>query len=248
MVLTKVFIVIFRTTGYGKFYGSQARASLHKPKVQGRQWSSARIKLSRGDESIEGGWMVNPALFGNDEAHLYVRYSVGTSGCINTKCPGFIQASNGIRLGSRPQSYSQIGGRQFVWRFSIFKHKSDGNWWFSMSWETQWHHVGFWPSSLFTSLNDFADQVQWGGEISDPNLVEPAPVMGSGARVDEYNPQVNAYFEHIIVVDEDRNFIQPKDTVKFYDCPNIYRVDDAGDRGGDIGRVFCYGGSYQERH
>ena len=46
-----------------KFYGTSADLSLHKPVVQSSQWSSARVKLSNGLESIEAGWMVCILMF-----------------------------------------------------------------------------------------------------------------------------------------------------------------------------------------
>ncbi|KAL2940687.1 30S ribosomal protein S6, partial [Bienertia sinuspersici] len=41
------------------FHGIHGSISLHKPKAEKTQWSSARIKLINGDESMELGWMVS---------------------------------------------------------------------------------------------------------------------------------------------------------------------------------------------
>ncbi|XP_021760613.1 uncharacterized protein LOC110725440 [Chenopodium quinoa] len=57
------------------FYGATGTLVLYKPRVYNdNQYSSTRIKLSYGDDSLEAGWMVSPKLFNDTEAHLYVRF------------------------------------------------------------------------------------------------------------------------------------------------------------------------------
>lgn len=41
-----------------KFFKSNAAISIYRPQVQPTQWSSSRIKLLNGADSIEAGWMV----------------------------------------------------------------------------------------------------------------------------------------------------------------------------------------------
>ncbi|KAK9666637.1 hypothetical protein RND81_14G200000 [Saponaria officinalis] len=68
-------IAVVRTNDQNKkFYGVEGAPSLNKPKVNGAQWSAARMKLFNGVESIEAGWMVNPTIFKDQEAHFYVRF------------------------------------------------------------------------------------------------------------------------------------------------------------------------------
>ncbi|KAK9692348.1 hypothetical protein RND81_09G258000 [Saponaria officinalis] len=235
---------VVRTNKKKKFYGTSALPSLNKPKVQVNQWSAARLKLSNGPDSIEAGWMVYPTFFKDDEAHLYAKYKAGSTECLNTYCPGFVQEAKDLPLGTVPDTYSIISGEQHMWNISINKHQDDGNWWLSMTWpDSGTRQIGYWPKSLFTMLEDSATQVEWGGEIDDPGAVEPAPSMGSGLKA-EYHQEESAFFQQITVVDESFNNVQPDGTEKYYDCPDLYTVLDWGDAGDDHGRLISYGGFY----
>ncbi|XP_074293861.1 protein neprosin-like [Silene latifolia] len=59
-----------------KFFGAAGAIAIYKPDVPGNQWSSARIRVLNGGDSIEAGWMVNPGEFKDNEAHLYASFSV----------------------------------------------------------------------------------------------------------------------------------------------------------------------------
>ncbi|KAL9242262.1 hypothetical protein vseg_016281 [Gypsophila vaccaria] len=230
-----------RTTSNKNFYGSKAYVSAHKPVVATNQWSAARIKLSNGLESIEAGWMVYPSYFKDNEAHFYVKYKIGTVECFNTDCPGFIQQAQEIHLGSVPDRYSVVGGEPYVLCFSIDKHQDDGQWWLSLplpNGDTQ--QIGYWPKTLFTSLQDGATQVEWGGEIDDPGAAEPAPSMGNGSKA-TYDQTLSAYFQLITVVDENFQSVNPDDTEEYCDCPKLYTVID--NEGHDQGRLIFYGGT-----
>ncbi|XP_056686144.1 uncharacterized protein [Spinacia oleracea] len=113
-----------------KFLGGVGSPSLYKPAADGPgEWSSARMKLQNGPDSIEVGWMVNPTFFNDKEAHLYVRFTAGQTSCINTQCPGFVHVGTEVPLGVVPDIYSQRGGESYTWKFFIDKHEDDGNWW-----------------------------------------------------------------------------------------------------------------------
>ncbi|KAL9248370.1 hypothetical protein vseg_021699 [Gypsophila vaccaria] len=236
-------VAIVRTNTNKKFYGSNALPSLNQPKVQGAQWSSARIKLSNGGDSIEAGWMVYPSIFKDNEAHLYAKFKAGPVECLNTDCPGFVEKSQDTPLGSYPSGgYSTYGGQQYVWDISINKHKDDGNWWLTLTLPTIGvSQVGYWPGSLFTSLKDFATQVEWGGEIDDPDSADPPPSMGNGSKA-VYDQTKSAFFQRVTVVDENFNKVIPDGTEKYYDCEDLYTTLDMGDQGGDKGRIIFFGG------
>ncbi|XP_021729148.1 uncharacterized protein LOC110696168 [Chenopodium quinoa] len=81
------------STGYGgrKFHGVGAAVSLYQSTVFGKQWSASRMKVSNGPDIIEAGVMVNPSVFNNTKAHLYIRFKAGANGCFNFDCKGFVQ-------------------------------------------------------------------------------------------------------------------------------------------------------------
>ncbi|XP_021742839.1 uncharacterized protein LOC110708921 [Chenopodium quinoa] len=91
-----------------KFFKSNAAMTVYKPRVQNGQWSSTRIKLLNGVDSIEAGWMVDPHMFTDDDAHLYARFIAGQRVCVNHQCDGFVQVSKDVPLGIVPEKYSEI--------------------------------------------------------------------------------------------------------------------------------------------
>ncbi|XP_074293853.1 protein neprosin-like [Silene latifolia] len=222
-----------------KFFGVAGAITIYKPNVPSNQWSSSRIKLLNGGDSIEAGWMVNPSKFNDNNAHLYASFSGNGRGCINLDCPGFVQVATDIPLGLSPNSYSTFD-RQILWALSIDKHQDDGNWWLSIT--SSKKAIGYWPKSLFSSLQDVANQVEFGGEIHNPNAVEPPTPMGNGFKA-AYDTTVSSCFFRATVVDETNTNVNPPDTEKFADCPDLYSVLDGGhQKDPNLGRLIFYGG------
>ncbi|KAK9735977.1 hypothetical protein RND81_04G242500 [Saponaria officinalis] len=224
-----------------KFLGANAHISLYNPNnVKTDQWSSARIKLINGFDSIEAGWMVNPDEYKDNYPHLYASFTAGEKGCISLDCPGFMQVSTDIPLGTTSKKYSTIGGEQSIWNISITK-RENGHWWLSIK---DGYKIGYWPESLFTTLKDVAHQVEFGGEINTPKAVDPEPSMGNGLKPSPNNHH-SACFTFVTVVDEDSKHVDPLDTENFNNCESQYLVRDYGYRD-DLGRVICYGGPRSE--
>ncbi|XP_074293857.1 protein neprosin-like [Silene latifolia] len=221
-----------------KFFGAAGALSIYKPNVPGNQWSSARIRLLNGGNIIEAGWMINPSEFKNNEAHLYASFNVNGKGCINLDCPGFVQVSRDVPLGITPNEYSSRE-KQIVWDLAIDKDK-DGNWWLSIT--SKRIPIGYWPKSLFSSLKDAANQVEFGGEINNPNAIDPPTPMGNGRKAD-YDTTLSACFYQATVVDGSRTRVNPPDTEKYTDCSDLYTVLDGGHQDDPkLGRLIFYGG------
>ncbi|KAK9735869.1 hypothetical protein RND81_04G233900 [Saponaria officinalis] len=235
-------VVRTRTNDVRKFFGTRAWVSLYRPKVLENQWSSSRFKLLNGVESIEAGWMVNPEVFKDNEAHLYTKFSAGGKECINTLCPGFVVHNTSVPLGYVPDVYSQVGVHQWAWDITIKKHQDDGNWWFSvMADKEEEVLVGYWPKSLFTSLAEVASQVEWGGEIHNPGASSTQPEMGSG-RVATYSTSQSAFFQRVSIINEDFQYVQPDNTEKDSDCDAYYRSLDRDSHDPYWGRLIFFGG------
>ncbi|XP_021834934.2 uncharacterized protein [Spinacia oleracea] len=229
-----------------KFNGVGGAIGMYKPVVQtSDQRSSARIKLSNGNDSLEAGWMVNPKIFNDYEAHLYQSFDAGGKGCINLQCPGFVQVTTTVPLGTIPSEYTKIGGNDIrAWNLSIDKHQDDGNWWLSVTYDKE--PIGYWPKQLFTSLADVAGKVEWGGEVYDfgPSSKKhpPPPEMGNGFRATKDLSKSASIF-HASYVDESfTNVINPEDTHEITDCDPTYTVLDGGWVSKNFGRVIYYGG------
>nr|XP_021860968.1 uncharacterized protein LOC110799993 [Spinacia oleracea] len=232
-------VVRTRTDPNIKFFGGEGSPSTYKPVADGPgQWSSARIKLQNGPDSIEVGWMVNPTLFNDKEAHLYVRFTAGQSGCINTQCPGFVHVGSEVPLGLIPDHYSQRGGQSYAWKFFI-DQQDDGNWWVSM--DDDKYAIGYWPKTFFTGLANAATEVEWGGEVSFALEEKVLPEMGNG-RFPLYDTKSSAFMQHVTVVDETLHNVNPTNTEKFKSCQALYGVIDAGYQGDYFGHLILFGG------
>ncbi|KAK9735962.1 hypothetical protein RND81_04G241400 [Saponaria officinalis] len=220
--------------------GANGAVTIYRPLVTESQSSSERIKLINGGESIEAGWMVNPEVFNDTDAHLYGSFTARGRHCVNTYCAGFVQLSRSITLGVATPRYSTVGGTQFVWHLSIEKEQ-DGNWWlFLMTPEKV--GIGYWPRHLFIGLANTANQVEWGGEVNNPGPTSPPPQMGHGGKA-RYDTQLSALFlQASVIVDESRRSVSPPDTEKVMDCVGWYTVLDAGDQGNSLGRLIFFGG------
>ncbi|CAO2822867.1 unnamed protein product [Amaranthus hypochondriacus] len=206
----------------------------------GPQWSAARMKLQNNGESIEVGWMVNEDIFKDKKTHLYIRFSVGGKICLNLLCQGgFVQIAKDVQIGMTPNNISERGGKIFGWKLSIDKHNDDGNWWASI--DEDKYAIGYWPKSLFTNLADFANQVEWGGEVNYPKDAPTLPEMGNGFQP-KYDTESSAYYSHTKLIDANYQEIDPpKNTVKDINCNIVYPIINSGFQPA-FTRVMLFGG------
>ncbi|KAK9670025.1 hypothetical protein RND81_13G171400 [Saponaria officinalis] len=217
-----------------KFIGAKAILSIHKPKVESNQWSSSRIKLINGGDSIEFGWMVNPEKFKDYEPHLYAKFAAGGKGCINTECPGYVQVDEKSSLGTMLPKSMAIA-------LSIGK-RVDGNWSLSITYKGAVYPIGYWPKTLFSSMAEVASQIEWGGEIYNPGASKSQPEMGTGKKA-TFDDEISAYFTQAKIADENGQYVEPYDVEEEADCKHFYTVIDAGHPGHSAWRVFYYGGT-----
>ncbi|XP_058070035.1 protein neprosin-like [Magnolia sinica] len=243
---------LYSTTGhhyafaslYSQVYGTQVTMNVWSPQLQDqKQFSLAQLWLLSGpkDElnSIEAGWHVFPGLYGDSVPRLFVYWTADgytNTGCYNLKCPGFVQVSRDIVVGSIIQPSSTYNGDQIETTFLVFKDSSTGNWWLIYG-NTQ---VGYWPKSLFTSLADSASLVEWGGEVYTQSTQNPQ--MGSGHFPDEGFKKAS-YMKKLMFVDNTNTLRDiPSNSSLYQDLPQCYRVIDGGNLGGDWGRNIYFGG------
>ncbi|XP_042478108.1 uncharacterized protein LOC122059403 isoform X2 [Macadamia integrifolia] len=152
-----------------KYYGAKVSLSLDQPKVSStNQFSEAVLWVENGPidqiNSIQVGWTA-------DGFHK--------TGCFNLLCPGFVQVSRVKTIGMAYELVSVYGGPKYEDHFYVFKDPKSGNWWYTGYKNGRNEPVGYWPSSLFTSLRDFANTISSGGEVYNPTN-EHSFQMGNG--------------------------------------------------------------------
>ncbi|KAI7724585.1 hypothetical protein M8C21_015446, partial [Ambrosia artemisiifolia] len=157
------------TTNDGQFYGSKSALNLWNPHVQeSNEFSLTQTWIASGTydtglNTIEAGWQVYPGMYGDTNTRLFIYWtsdSYQETGCYNL-CSGFVQTNNNYAIGGTLSPTSQTDGTQHELAILIWKDGRDGDWWMDINGEL----IGYWPSSLFTYLQDSASSIQWGGEI-----------------------------------------------------------------------------------
>ncbi|CAM6053846.1 unnamed protein product [Sphagnum tenellum] len=120
--------------------------------------------------TIEAGWQVYADLYGDNHPRLFIYWTADdyqSTGCynLNQECtadsPGFVQVSNKVLIGGSIYPTSSLGSTQYEIKLLVFKDHASGNWWLQFNDEI----VGYWPRSLFNTLKNAADAIDWGGEI-----------------------------------------------------------------------------------
>ncbi|KAG2316200.1 hypothetical protein Bca52824_019322 [Brassica carinata] len=151
-----------------KIYGTKAVMNVWHPKVEeanefslGQVWLTAGTYDNNDLNSIEAGWQVYPKLYMDHQPRFFIFWTADAytfSKCYNLRCAGFIQTSR--------------------------KDPNLGPWWLGvrLSNESDVTPIGYWPLELFTRLTDHADNVNWGGEIVNLNVLgrHTSTQMGSG--------------------------------------------------------------------
>jgi hypothetical protein len=196
------------------------------------------------EQTVEAGWQHFPAKYGDDLSRLFI-YSTRdwyvSTGCYNLECGDFVQIDSSIPLGGSFSNYSSLGGPQAEMQVDWVKGSDASDWWLLI--QGTW--VGYYPRSLFGTMQHTADVVKWGGEIvnTQPGGTHTSTYMGSGDLA-EGGFQYAAFHRHVQFVDTNYNTIDPT-LSSFVSNPGCYDladgIDDSGSSG--WGHFFFYGGS-----
>ncbi|CAN6441553.1 unnamed protein product [Victoria cruziana] len=169
--------------GYGVF-GASAELNVWNPYVASiNETSLSAIVINSGEddaESLWAGWTVNPALFGDYQTRIFLQWhNSSTKPCYNLNCGGFVQTGQDITIGQTiATSMENDEKHQYTLKFAIFKDMKTGNWMFTINDE----QVGYWPGTLFSHLNSWANTTIYGGTVTDtfPYGIHTETQMGSG--------------------------------------------------------------------
>ncbi|KAM0965237.1 hypothetical protein ACFX2C_021168 [Malus domestica] len=230
-----------------QYYGAKASINVWAPKVVNQyEFSLSQmwvISGSFGDDlnTIEAGWQVSPELYGDNYPRFFTYWTTDAyqaTGCYNLLCSGFVQTNSRIAIGAAISPTSSYHGGQFDISLLIWKDPKHGNWWLEFG---NGVLVGYWPSFLFTHLQNHASMVQFGGEVvnSRPSGSHTATQMGSGHFAGEGFGKAS-YFRNMQVVDWDNSLIPLSNLKVLADHPNCYDIQ--GGINNVWGNYFYYGG------
>ncbi|KAM3263353.1 hypothetical protein P3L10_000347 [Capsicum annuum] len=166
--LTTLAIVHIPQNPHNKFTGAGMSANTYNPHVEGKQHSASRLKIQNGPDALQVGWRVDPTLYGDTKTRFFVHFQAGNTQCFNTLCPGFVIVRNEIPLDKVFDKISQRGEKPREFRMYIERDLVNGNWWLLLGDDNQ--QIGYWPQKIFTSLANFANNVEWGAHRVCLNL------------------------------------------------------------------------------
>ncbi|CAI9103281.1 OLC1v1001739C3 [Oldenlandia corymbosa var. corymbosa] len=228
-------------TPTGSYYGARATISAWQPFVERRnEFSLSQIWLVAGSgvnlNTIEAGWTVDPAVFGDYRTRLFVywtRDGYQRTGCYNLRCSGFVQITNRMVIGGAVVTT----GVQPEVTILIWKDVRQSVWWLQYNGVI----VGYWPNSIFTLLKGTASLVEWGGEIINSNVngIHTATDMGSG-RFAQAGFRFASYFRNLLVVNNKNTLVFPPSIGSATTNSNCYNI--AVGKSVNWGYYFYYGG------
>ncbi|XP_020258156.1 uncharacterized protein LOC109834522 [Asparagus officinalis] len=169
-------------------YGTEAELVVYAlPKVQHDQFTTVSIDVVGGLDgpvgdfnSIVAGWHVYPLLYNDTDTHFFTYWTADgyrATGCYNLQCEGFVpRVTTPSKLpGFKIYPVSEYNGFQVVVKVKIYKDEKTENWWLYVDDSP----IGYWPKTLFKSLSESAQEINWGGSV-DFGDDEESPLMGSG--------------------------------------------------------------------
>ncbi|GBG83956.1 hypothetical protein CBR_g37828 [Chara braunii] len=168
--------------------GAKVVLNLWQPNVEGdSEFSLSQMWVTSGSydsgtlNTMEVGWQVFPAKYGDREVRLFIyhtRDAYKETGCYNLDCTGFVQTNKNIVLGGPVGSTSEPKGKQKEIAVMWWLEPETGKWWLQVG--KQW--VGYFPRDWFSTLEGGADHIGFGGEVVDLELLgrHTSTEMGSG--------------------------------------------------------------------
>ncbi|WJX93432.1 hypothetical protein P8452_74954 [Trifolium repens] len=233
----------------GEFYGAKATINVWAPHIESPiEFSLAQMWIVSGTfgkdlNTIEAGYQIYPKVYGDYRTRLFIYWTADAyqhTGCYNVKCPGFVQINKNVVIGGTLSPNSVYNGAQINLNISIVKSQQTENWWLKLG---SGNYIGYWPSSIFTHLNESATEVHWGGEIVNSKYPRATSTqMGSGHFPDEGFKKA-AYFRRKInigVFDVDENETTMPQITYLVENPNCYTIMSGNNP--EWGDHFYYGG------
>ncbi|XP_019051659.1 PREDICTED: uncharacterized protein LOC104588257 [Nelumbo nucifera] len=218
-------VAILLTEGYN-YIGAKGDINVWNPYVESDdEYTTAQICIKDGPyydfESIESGWTVNPGVYGDRRTRFFSYWT--KTGCFDLLCPGFVQTSNEIALGSAIEPISVTAGPQYHIALTIFKDPYTRNWWLQMGNDIK---IGYWPPDIFSGLSHIASSVEWGGQVYSTNvrkIPHTSTAMGSG-EFPAFMYGSACYIGHIRILDYSLTWKYPSWVYPLADEYNCYNA------------------------
>ncbi|KAJ1702604.1 hypothetical protein LUZ63_002383 [Rhynchospora breviuscula] len=182
-----------------------------------------------GTELVAAGVHVYPRMYNNSDLRFFTYWTDGAKSCYNDNCPGFVIA-NGSNLlpGEALAPLSDYGGNIRYITIRIKKDEKTGDW--SLYREDKGGPIGgmtllgWWPKNLFNSLSDYANIIQWTGEVTYQQN-ETGPSMGSGQFSDDHDRGKAASFYGLYGFDNYGTIYNNEyNPIPFADKPECYNL------------------------
>ncbi|CAO2144463.1 unnamed protein product [Urochloa humidicola] len=210
-------------TGDNEYYGTKMTVNVWQPTPPSGDFSLAQLWIAAGSydnkdlNTIEAGWQVYPAMYGDGSTRLFIYWTsdaYNSTGCYNLVCSGFVQTDTQFTIGGSLSPVSTYGGTQYELDILVWKDPNTHNWWLQVG----GINLGYWPLSIFTRLTTSASLVEWGGEVT--SLATP---MGSGHFPEEGFGKAS-YIRTLQVVDSSNYLKSPNGVGLIASNPNFYNV------------------------
>ncbi|KAJ7537315.1 hypothetical protein O6H91_11G000900 [Diphasiastrum complanatum] len=251
------YAVVGMPSSKGAYQGSGAVLSVNAPVIgdPASEFSLSQLWVVAGQydnnslNTAEVGWQVYPSQHPSDNPlapHLFVYWTADaykSTGCYNLGCAGFVQTNNNWVLGGTLSPYTTLdahANNEDEISLVVLYDSTIPGWWLSISDTT----IGYWPSSLYTTLQASADLLQWGGEIfpSATTVGHTTTAMGSGAFPIEGYP-VTAYQRNVTYANSPNTFFDATLEIQGVTNANCYNSSiEQGDFGSSWGSYFFFGG------
>ncbi len=140
-------------------------------------------------QSIEGGWMENPSLFGDQRSRLWIGYTTDNYADFSYNNDSwFVQTNPNVYLGGGFAQYSTVGGAQVEFHLAVMFDAASAAWWIGSHNLGGGGWIGYLPNWAFNGiptpgqLYTQAGYVEFGGEVwnYEPGGHHTATHMGSG--------------------------------------------------------------------
>ncbi|XP_021764926.1 uncharacterized protein LOC110729503 [Chenopodium quinoa] len=219
-----------------KIEGASTFITVYNLSVQAPQLSEALLWIGSGVSgsysSVEYGWTVNPQLYGDSQSRTYSQWTADgfqSTGCYNSLCPGYVQISPRLPMGSTSNPVSTDGGKTYGMDIKIYRDLKTSNWWIIENFsDLENEPIGYWPKELFPTLADSTTVLQLGGKES----------------IAAHDLTRSCYASKLAYMDTDGEFYLPKNLPIQVTADNldVYKADYLGKIDDDNGYTLLFGG------
>ncbi|KAK9748854.1 hypothetical protein RND81_02G085400 [Saponaria officinalis] len=183
---------------HGSFTSASASIAIFSPgSVTSGEFTISFISIESGEGSdfngLQIGWAVNPDFYKDSEIHFFT-FKVNHGSCSDNACTDFDYNDGGLKFGDI-LTPSEVGrANQNYLDLNIYQDTGSKLWHVVANSKT----IGTWRGQSFTSLQNGATRIRFGGEAFTPKGWGSSPPMGSGRMTAGERP-VTAYFEDVTV-------------------------------------------------